>query len=104
MNLSIKFVIVTTIVIGVLVAMLYFLNFFSTTSDINARNVFTEGCLRYCEEISKNADPITEAINKSEALEGAPFIAACKLLYTDVKYNWQCWNRECCKFTTYNPV
>src|SRR3989338_8325471 len=98
MNLPLKFVALSTIVIILLVFLLYFFNFFSTTSEVAARNIFSQGCLKYCEEIKQSQDSITEAINKSESLEGSEFMKACRMLNQDIKYNWQCWNRGCCEF------
>ena len=104
MELPFKTIIVIAISVIILIAIVILFTTASKTEDIKARNIFEQGCLKYCDEISRSNDIITEAINKSEAIEGTDFIRACKQLYPDVKKNWQCWNRDCCKFSVYKPL
>ena len=53
----------------------------------------------------KSPEKIPEiAVNKAKSLEGSAFIDACRKIYPDVKYPWECWNRGCCKFSYYAPV
>lgn len=103
MDFPVKLVVIIFMVIAVLVAVFFFFSSRSSTADIASRNIFSEGCIKYCAEISA-ANSTEYAISKAESLEGTDFIKACKQLYTEVKYNWQCWNRNCCKFPVYKPL
>lgn len=70
---------------------------------LEAVDVFERGCLSYCAEIEAEAkvtgDVAGAAIRKAYALEGTAFIRACKELYPDVEFPYECWNRDCCKLT-----
>ncbi|MBI4895856.1 MAG: hypothetical protein HY831_05175 [Candidatus Aenigmarchaeota archaeon] len=103
MELPIKFVAIVITVVVVLVAVFFFFNSSKSGNEINSRNIFSEGCIKYCSEITSVNDT-NYAISKAESLEGTDFIKACKQLYPEIKYNWQCWNRNCCKFPVYRPL
>jgi len=102
MKIPIEIIAIISVVIIVLVAVVLLLSS-SSIGEADARNVFTQGCLKYCDDISKEVDPISAAISQAEQLEGSDFMNACKSLY-NVQYNWQCWNRNCCEFRVYSPL
>ncbi len=86
------------LVVTIIVAL--FTNLFPLAFDPN--RAFAEGCFRYCEDISRQAsaggDISAIAIQEARQLENSTFVKACKLLYPDVVYPWECWNRNCCTF------
>ena len=106
MNLPIKTITVIVLVLLVLVtvAALFISNI--SISETKAKNIFTQGCIKYCNEIeqSQTKDIGIIAIEKAEELDNSDFIMACKTLYPEIDYNWQCWNRDCCKFSVYPPI
>ncbi len=103
MDLPIKTLAIVVTVILVLLAVFFLFNSNKSVDEITSRNLFSEGCIKYCAEIARSNDT-NYAISKAESLEGTDFIKACKQLYPEIKYNWQCWNRNCCKFPIYRPI
>ncbi|MBI5331989.1 MAG: hypothetical protein HZB65_00285 [Candidatus Aenigmarchaeota archaeon] len=99
MELQTKTITTIALIIVILAAIaIFFVNMLYTTAEAESRSIFSQGCLKYCKEINQQNKTAEAAVSIAEALEGTDFIKACKSLY-DVKYNWQCWNRNCCEFS-----
>lgn len=104
MKIPARLLAMIVIIVILLLMLIYIFNIQTSSSEIKYKDVFTQGCIKYCSEIERSSDITREAIKKSEELEGSDFIDACKKLYQDIKYNWQCWNRNCCTFSVYSPL
>jgi len=78
-------------------------------SPLEARRIFSGGCLTYCREISDRAvaegkDITSTAVAFGEELRDSLFIRACNFLYPDTTgYPYLCWNRNCCTFNVPPP-
>lgn len=73
-------------------------------SPLDAQRVFAAGCVLHCKEISDQATATGQplgiaAVERGNALQGSPFIAACNFLYPETTgYPYLCWLRDCCRF------
>lgn len=78
-------------------------------SPLEAQRIFSEGCARYCGEITETSSSTGQpvgiaAIDKAHALEGTTFVRACNTLYPDTRgYTYLCWLKSCCSFDLPKP-
>ncbi|GEM_PF-2168211 len=104
MELPLKAIFVLVVVALLLVTVVSFFLLGIRLSPLDARKVFSEGCVTFCREIQQESiatgrriDAI--AIEKAEGLVNSDFARACKQLYPDTgQYTYLCWNRNCCNF------
>ena len=78
-------------------------------SPLEARGIFSQGCVNYCQQINEQSQSTGErielvAVRFANGISDSLFIRSCNFLYPDtIGYPYLCWNRDCCQFTLPPP-
>jgi len=108
-TIAITTVIALILIVMVLVAIAGFFLLGLQMSPLEARKIFSSGCVVYCSQISDESLATGEkvemvAVQFAENLKDSPFIKACNFLYPETnEYPYLCWNRDCCTFMVLAP-